>query len=275
MNKLECVAVDLDGSLLSKKNQIHPQDLATIRRLKEKGVLVFANTGRHFSFARPVVDQIGFDLPAICSNGAHIYDYRTGETLMEEPMPPALAADLQKYLTQAGIDHIIYTGQVIYYKNSDNPRIHYWRRETEHLAPENRIALKAIEEDFDITGHQIHKIMFLEDDREVVQKLKNEFEQGDSVSFTSSYRGLYDINLAKTSKGNGLSWLARKYGFDLKNTLALGDEHNDIPVLSVVGYPVVPQNGEDAVKAAARFVTSHCDEASLTDAIRHFFPELL
>ena len=87
-NKLECVLTDLDGSLLNSKKQISPDDLATIKTLKARGIPVFISTGRHFAFARQTVSQIGFDLPVCACNGGHIYNYATRETLYADPIPP-------------------------------------------------------------------------------------------------------------------------------------------------------------------------------------------
>ena len=76
-------------------------------------------------------------------------------------------------------------------------------------------------------------------------------------------------------KGRGAAWLAEAEGFSLRDTLALGDAGNDLPLLRAVGWPVVPQNGEEEAKALARFITTDHDNNPLTAAIEALFPELL
>ena len=274
MNKLECVAVDLDGSLLNDNKEVSPQDLATIHRLKEQGVYVFINTGRHFPFAKMILNQVGDDLPGSYCNGAYVYDSRADKILSEQLIPPHLVVGIKEFFDKRQIPYMIYTRGGAFFDNDKNPRYPYWCQLSAQLAPEDRFPIMFLE-DIDISQQSVYKFLACYEAEDLLALFEKEFEFTPQLYLTTSYKALCDVNRAGVHKGSGLAWLANHYGFDLKNTLAMGDNHNDIPMLSLVGYPVVPQNGEDDVKPLARFVTTNCNDAPLTHAIRHFFPELL
>lgn len=274
MNKLECVAVDLDGSLLNDNKEVCPQDLETIHRLKEQGIYVFINTGRHFPFVKLILDKVGHDLPASYCNGGYIYDSRADKILLEQLIPPELAVEIKAFFDKRQIHYMMYTRNGAFFDNDRNPRYAYWRKLAEQLAPEDRFPIMFLD-GVDVSQQQVYKFLACYEADDLRALFEKEFDFSSQLYLTTSYHDLCDVNRAGVDKGSSLAWLANHYGFDLKNTLAMGDQHNDIPMLSLVGYPVVPANGEDQVKPLARFVTTHCNDAPLTHAVRHFFPELL
>ena len=67
---IRLLGVDIDGTLLNPEFQISPADMAALRRAHAEGVEVVVVTGRRHTFALPIVQQLGFDLWVISSNGA-------------------------------------------------------------------------------------------------------------------------------------------------------------------------------------------------------------
>lgn len=52
--------------------------------------------------------------------------------------------------------------------------------------------------------------------------------------------------------------------------MTLGDEDNDIPMLTAVGYGIAMGNASENTKATAGFVTETNEQSGLAKAIRRF-----
>ena len=272
--KLQCVVSDLDDSLLTSDKTISPRDRETIRRLKEKGVYFFIASGRHFSFVRELASQVGFDLPVICCNGGHVYDYLTGETLMAKLIPSPVARAVKEYLDERKIHYLIYTTESPFF-TPGNPRIPFWEEQNRTCAPENRFPIRILEKGFPIEEHRILKFLVPQATDPIREDLTRNLNQDGSMTIVYSGKGLLDLNAAGACKGAGIEFLSQHFGFSLENTMAMGDSENDQSMLDLCGWPVVPENGEDFLKGKARFVTAHHDRDPLTAAIQHLFPQLL
>ena len=92
-NSLRLIAIDIDGTLLNPQFQISGTDLAALRRANSQGIEVIVVTGRRHAFALPIVQQLGFDLWLISSNGA-ITRSLAGETFHRDLLPQTTCRDL-------------------------------------------------------------------------------------------------------------------------------------------------------------------------------------
>ena len=75
----------------------------------------------------------------------------------------------------------------------------------------------------------------------------------------------------KTSKGLGVEKLCKFLNIDLKETIAIGDDFNDIPMFEKVGLSVVMGNANDTVKRYAKIATEDNDN----DGVAIFLEDLL
>ena len=90
---IRLLAIDIDGTLLNPEFQISPVDMAALRRVRAQGIEVVVVTGRRHTFALPIVQQLGFDLWVISSNGA-VTRSLAGETFHRDLLPAATCLDL-------------------------------------------------------------------------------------------------------------------------------------------------------------------------------------
>ena len=73
-------------------------------------------------------------------------------------------------------------------------------------------------------------------------------------------RVLVEVISDKTSKGTALAFLAEHYGIPMENTVAVGDQWNDIPMIERAGLGVAVKNGDEKLKAAADIVLEYTNE---------------
>ena len=68
----------------------------------------------------------------------------------------------------------------------------------------------------------------------------------------------------------GLLGALEHLGIDPEETLAMGDEGSDLPLLRAAGIAVAMENASEIVKAAADFVTASCDEDGVALALEKY-----
>ena len=59
----------------------------------------------------------------------------------------------------------------------------------------------------------------------------------------------------EATKGKTMDYLCRLEGITCNNVIAIGDSHNDLPMLEFAGVSVAMGNAEQIVKESADFVT--------------------
>ena len=275
--KLECVISDLDGSLLNSKKKVSPQDLETIKKLKEKGILFFISTGRSFPFAREAVGSVGFDLPASCCNGGHIYDFANEKGLACDPLEREVAYKALDWLMSTDYPFVIYATDGVFFRNRTMERFRVWDKWNQ-TAPEGyRFAMRTVEDGpFDRDSITFIKILMTEASKEKYNQLMEAMgEDAAKLNPVFSEPTLLDVNAVGVNKGKGVQRLAELFGFDPANTMAIGDNFNDITLMESVGIPVAPITGEEQIKSMAKFITCSNEDSPLTYAIEHLYPGLL
>jgi hydroxymethylpyrimidine pyrophosphatase-like HAD family hydrolase len=69
------------------------------------------------------------------------------------------------------------------------------------------------------------------------------------------------------SKGRAVRWLARRAGVPLGQCIAIGDQYNDLEMITEVGHGVAMPSAPAAVRAAARYVAPPVTEAGAAQMI--------
>ena len=85
-----------------------------------------------------------------------------------------------------------------------------------------------------------------------------------------SYPGHWDICNPNAGKEIAAQRLARKFGIDRQNIMAIGDSSNDIGMLRWAGLGVAMGNAVPEVKAAADVITGSCEEGGFAQALRQY-----
>ncbi len=273
--KLEAVVSDLDGTFFGLNTErISLKDRETVAKLKAKGIPVFIVTGRHYEFCIQHVWDLGFDYPAVCANGGQVYDYNEKRTLSAHLIPAHIARQMEDYLFANHINFIVYTTKGAFF-NGGNPRAEYWKKVMGEFDEQFRVPIQYIDASFPVQEYEVFKILLSQSTPEIERKINELFNQGGDLQTVWSGKALMDINGKGATKGEGVRFLSQKYGFKLENTLAMGDNFNDITMLEICGIPVAPLGAEDGVKAKACMITTDCEHSPLTHAITTLFPDLL
>ena len=95
--KIKLIALDLDGTLLTSRKKVSPKTLATLKKAREKGILVVPLSGRPLPGVLKVFEPFKLDPAdnfAICYNGG-LVQRMDGEVLSASP------------LTDENVEHIL------------------------------------------------------------------------------------------------------------------------------------------------------------------------
>jgi Cof subfamily protein (haloacid dehalogenase superfamily) len=272
--KYRLIALDLDGTLLDSQLQIRPATIEALNRVRAKGVQVMIVTGRHHVAAYPYWHQLGLELPAICCNGAYLYDFRVRQPLAGDPLAQNEARRLLELVRKHKVFTLVYDRDFIAYESNRHflKNMLRWsatlaeglRPRYEQVASFERLIEEAeVIWKFTLAGDTC-------DDKDAMQSLVAEVEQKLGLSCEWSGSDRLDITRAGNSKANRLSDWITEQGITHEEVLAIGDQQNDMEMLRQVGMGVAMGNSQAGVQACADWVTGTNDSDGIADALHRF-----
>ncbi len=121
---------------------------------------------------------------------------------------------------------------------------------------------------------RVFKIMLITKDPQIMLALhaylKNMALPGVSIQQSGDY--YLEITSAEAKKSRGIHYVLDRYHLVSYDTAAFGDGHNDLPMLKLVGYPIVMANAQPEIKAVAAYVTASNDEDGIVQALQEYAP---
>jgi len=258
---IRLVAIDMDGTLLPNYAQtIGERTARALRAVQEAGVTVAIATGRRTAYTAPLLEGVGLraDTPLITSNGAVI---RTlgGETIDRSHMEARVARGLCGLLREFGA--VVFTFDrpgrgdlVLENLEQAHGRIALWieanRNSIEVVTPLEQ-ALPDGEDPIQgmVTG-TLGKM------REAERALKASEWSGSCEAVCTEYPGrdlsILDLLPQGVSKGRALERLARRLGVNRTETMAIGDNWNDVEMLEWAGQGVMMGNAAVELRTMAK-----------------------
>jgi len=269
---IRLIAIDIDGTLLDSTSQVSQANLDALRRAQETGVEIVLVTGRRHRFALPIAESLGFDLWIISSNGAVTRSTR-GEPFHRDLMPQATAMKICHHM-RAFRNYMVITFDregmgAILCENHDHLYgvIQRWMEKNapyiEYVSPIE----KALMED-PIQTMFCGPIALMEE----AQRQLQECGFADEITVLQTkydHRDLtiVDILNAGCSKGHALERWAAYRGIQPSQVMAIGDNYNDIEMLTFAGHPVIMGNASDDLKRDGWTITLRNDESGVAAAI--------
>ncbi|MBK8915271.1 MAG: HAD family phosphatase [Phycisphaerales bacterium] len=271
--RYDLLAVDLDGTLLDRRDRIPDRNREALHRAHEAGVRIVLCTGRAYAETRPVLRELGLDLDAaVTVFGALVTDVRTERPLAAAPMDADTGRAVADVFLSHGFPPVWLSDGAdgIDGFEFDAPRRHpgyaLWRswsacriesRPTPlpaDLPPALRISI--------IGEHEVLA--------EVASGLRSNV--GDRIVFNelrvpSARVTVLEAFAAGVNKWAGIVRLCDAWGIDPRRTVAIGDEVNDVDMLRSAGLGVAMANARPEVQAAARCVTATNEECGVAQLV--------
>ena len=269
------IALDIDGTLLNSRWEVSPANRAALAEATHRGIEVALVTGRRYDFAMLVARQIESPLTMIVNNGAMVRS-NEGATLMRHLLAKETARRaLEATTAWRGDAAVVFdrpkTNQVMLEKIDwgDATRGAYYARNREFLGEAQPLETCLTEDPIQVMYTGAVSRM-----REVELTLRavpftNEFALAVTVYEDRDF-SMIDAIHPRVTKGATLAEWAGVRGVMRDEILAIGDNHNDVEMLSFAGIPVVMGNSVPELKMQGWHVTGSNDEDGVAAAIRQF-----
>lgn len=272
---IKLLALDIDGTLLNRKSVVTPRVREALDEAQRRGVLIALVTGRRFSSARPIVQELELSIPLVSHNGALTKNITTLETIQYHPFASTTAREV----IQLGRD---FKADIICCDDPHGMGVMVM----EGFSPENRaleMYLKkywdSVVEVPDLLAYLQHapiQIMFsgtCDHMDKFCQQLEATIGERAKI-FQTRYRKfdltIVDVISPSASKGEAVADLARTHNIAQAEVMAVGDNHNDLPMLYYAGIGVVMANAEDELKNLGFNLTASNEEDGVALAIEKF-----
>ena len=272
---VKLIALDIDGTLLDSRWQVSDVNRAAIEEAVRRGIEVALVTGRRYDFALPVARKLDSPLTMIVNNGALIRS-KEGKTHLRHLLPQATAARVLESTKRwrEGASVIFdrpRENQVILetLDPDDSLRYAYYSRNREFIGIAKPLESCLTEDPIQVmlSGH----VAPMKEAEEVLRGVDfaNEFALA-VTCYESRNFAMMDVINPACSKGAALAEWAGVRGCAREEVMAIGDNHNDLEMLSFAGIPVVMGNGVPELKTFGWHETATNDENGVAAAIERF-----
>ncbi len=225
-----------------------------------QGGLFTVATGRACQTFSPYVDRVPMNAPAVLANGAVIFDFQSGQELSHAYLPAhivphaqALAADMPELGFETHLGELIYT-----YRPNEITRRHI-----------HKLGAPFVECGFEEMPLPWTKLLVQHESHDYLAQAAAWFEDrhpGQYEAIFSNYH-LLEVTDHGATKGGAVLEVARRMGVEREHLYCVGDNQNDIPMLTVAREGFAPQSCAPEVKACGATLVGPCEEGAIADVI--------
>ena len=252
---------DLDGTLLTYKDNVSDYTINAIKRIRPKIRIILASARMPRSMTY-IQKELGIEnQPIICYNGALVLDGEKEISSTYIAINNILA--VHEMAQAMDIQLGLYSGDD-WYVEVDSERVTQEKKYTKAL-PSYRPTKTTLSE-WQARGISGHKVMLMGKQKNMdvfFSLLSDTFSN--QLNIYRSNDTLIEVAPLSVSKLTAISLLLQK-GESLKDVLAFGDNYNDMELLKNVGHGVAVGNAREAVKSIAHAITLNNTE----DGVAHY-----
>jgi Cof subfamily protein (haloacid dehalogenase superfamily) len=260
------LVADIDGTVVNSRREITPGVLAAVGAAQARGVRVLLATGRIWMSAERYVRGLGADPPAILYNGGLVFDFASGEEWRRVFLDHGHARAVLEILR--GFPEVqphLYAGDRVY-TGSGNETTERYRRK-------DRLQVEEVGDLIEFLPRHTMKILII-GERPHLERVAAEIRAHPlPINTVFSEETYFEILPAGSSKGEALRLVAERLGIPLAQAIAVGDNLNDLEMITTAGLGVAMGNAPEGLKAAAGYVAPTNDEEGVRTVIERFITE--
>lgn len=255
---IKAIFFDIDGTLLSHRTkQVPASTIEAFRKLKDKGIYLFAATGRHISELIDLpLQNLEFDA-YITLNGQYCFNQK--EVIYDLPIPPSDIQNILKKITEKPFPCIFVEDTKMY--------INYHNKAVETVQKTISTPLPEINDLKHGLTHPIYQVIPYDittsQEKDILTCMPH-------CKHTRWHELAIDIIPANGGKQNGIAQILKHYNIKKDETMAFGDGHNDIDMFEYVELAIAMGNADDKVKEAADDITDDIDEDGIYNALKKY-----
>ncbi|MDP5884387.1 fructose-phosphate phosphohydrolase SppA [Streptococcus mutans] len=267
---IKLILSDIDGTILDNNHQVDAHLRDTITELKKESIPFVLASARSPHGMFPIAQELNLGAnPIACYNGALIVEGNKEhyQTLIEHGLSKA---DVKKIvaLIKKQFPHI----SINFYSGGDwiVEEIDQWvqiEADITKESPDIRNFDTLLTDD----SIPIHKLLLIAN-AQAIQEFFTYLKRVnfEDASFYFSKDNYLEVTSQSVSKENALLEIAKYYDISLSQTMAIGDNYNDIPMLKLAGLGVAMANAPQAVKNEADIETVSNNDNGVSKVIEDY-----
>jgi Cof subfamily protein (haloacid dehalogenase superfamily) len=279
---MKLIALDMDGTTLSSKNEISPENIQAIKKAQGLGHIVMILSGRAPESINELLAIYDLNCPIGGSNGTAVF--ADGKLLELTSLTSLQEKKTTEEIEKEVVPFKIYTNKGIYVHSEWSVRLEKVISSrvvpAEYYVDENYGKMTRIPDESDgaLIFDDIETL--LKDEELTIQKffilVLDPAQKNRLLASLKSIDGLYvttsspfniEVMNINGNKGNGLKVMAKYLNIPLEDTVAIGDQYNDIPMFKVAGFSIAMGNAEEEIKRMSDYITLTNDENGVAYAI--------
>lgn len=263
------IACDLDETLYGNDRTIPARNVEAIKRASELGVKFIPATGRGYNSVRETLVDLGLldkeGEYVISYNGGAITENKGNRLLHFQGLPFEEAEELYRRGLNYDVCIHVYTREMVYAYNIT-------QEEIARLSKRMQVT-KVFDRDLQfLAGQDIAKVLYENRDFDYLKKIEEELKDitgNMDVSFSSNR--YIEFNSKGVTKGAGLRFVAEMLGIKREETIAIGDNFNDLSMIQEAGLGVGVQNTIQGMRQYCDYITEATnDEGGVGEIIEKF-----
>lgn len=261
--KVRLLAIDLDGTLLTKDKKVLDSSRVALRAAAEAGIQVVLASGRIVTSMRPFAESIGLDqAPMISGNGTYWTLGKTHEPV-QLPLPKEALVTVADYCRHHSIHLNIYTATRLFFLQETEwgevykSRVESIKTELADAAYGDLPSLKVL-----LVDHPDRIPMHDAALGEMLSHLP--------IRSTESEPEYLEFMDYRANKGNALAQIAGALGMQREEVAAIGDYLNDLEMLDYAGLSAAVANAHPKTKSTAKVVVSSHEEDGVSEFVEQY-----
>ncbi|GAB48362.1 Cof-type HAD-IIB family hydrolase [Mobilicoccus pelagius] len=264
------VAVDIDGTLLSRSGEVLPGTRAEFARARAAGASVVLASGRPVAGLRRLVRRVQLDPSGLVyagSNGSVVVDADTGETLARHSVEEDLVREIVSLTGEHGVLTLLCDADDLVTDVPDDPQVAIEARG-------NDLTVRPVADLTALAPGEVHvdKILMYGPPAQL-RPFSEVFVArfGDRVEHAFSAPFYFEATARGVDKGSALRDVAAARGVDVGDSVAFGDNGNDVPMIRAAGVGVAMGNAIEAVMRVADRVTASNDDEGIAAVLADLY----
>lgn len=243
---IKLIATDLDGTLLQNGAQdASERILNQINRLHKQGIIFVAASGRQYPNLYHLFRETSKNIAFICENGALVIykDTVIAKSKINKTISFALIDDIYQ---QENCEVLVSGQNTSYIKPKEETY-------TNHMVNIVKNTVEIVN-DFKEIKEDIIKISVYKKNG-IMEDLVSYFINKWQNNFTCTVSGHAWLDFVNSSvnKGRALKILLDHFNIPASQTMAFGDNYNDLEMLSLVKYGYVMENSNEKIKSMYQY----------------------
>ncbi len=246
MPKYRLLAIDLDRTLLDNNHEVSRRNYDALKRCQEMGIHVVLASGREVETIDRFSEELGIDDPIIACGGAIVCaEKQEGkrEILYHRPLPVGIVDRVMEFTRSMGWCLTVHHPDRILALECD--------KYTDIYHNQTGATITFVDDFYErIVGTTPTKLITIVEPS-LREPVYEQFVRkwGTEANVTRTNPEYVEVYAKGVDKGKALVELAEILSVPIHQTMAFGDNYNDLPMLEAAGGKVLMNNASDEIKS--------------------------